>query len=246
MIANQIAGLISPTTPATTYSSIVLSDNPIGFWLLNETSGSTATDSSTSSINATYVNSPTLNQAGPSTAIPKSVLLVGALNQYAATASNSTYAIAPSSNWSMEGWIKSTGNNFIFTELSRGLSGIGVGDSIVGALEIFTNGWGQSTSSTSSLINLISSGSYNDGAWHHFAMTAASGGALTLYIDGASVASSSTSRRTTSYNCKATLGGSWDSSGNLQYPTSGYLAACAVYNTTLSSTRVLAHYNAGK
>lgn len=47
-----------------TYSSDVLTDSPLGYWRLEETSGSTVTDSSGSSRDGTYFNTPTLNQAG--------------------------------------------------------------------------------------------------------------------------------------------------------------------------------------
>ena len=46
----------------TTYTTEVLADSPYLYWKLDETSGTTATDSSGNSRSGTYTNSPTLNQ----------------------------------------------------------------------------------------------------------------------------------------------------------------------------------------
>ncbi|HAU09555.1 MAG TPA: hypothetical protein DCS16_07415 [Gammaproteobacteria bacterium] len=42
-----------------------------------------------------------------------------------------------------------------------------------------------------SYVSAASSSSYGDGNWHHAAMTLASSGVFTLYIDGAAVATDS-------------------------------------------------------
>lgn len=42
------------------YASTILADSPVAYWKLDETSGTTATDSSGNSRNATWVGSPTL------------------------------------------------------------------------------------------------------------------------------------------------------------------------------------------
>jgi hypothetical protein len=74
------------------------------------------------------------------------------------------------------------------------------------------------------------------------AITATSGGAMTLYIDGTSVASTSTARRTSAgVNHRAYVGSQVN-----QYFFGGNVTGVAIYNTTLSPTRVLAHYNAGR
>jgi hypothetical protein len=253
MISSLVGIIASSGGPAVPdYKAIILADNPIGFWMLDETSGSTATDSSTQSRNATYLNSPTLNQSGPSAAIPKSVAFNAASSQGAYTASVSTYAIAPSANWSIEGWFKS---NAADIEMAAMTIHQGYGASTSGNEQILTGNFfanvtgniinGQSAGTASNYINLTSSGK-RDNAWHYFALTSASGGNLTLYIDGTSVGSSSTSRRTSTQNNSVGLGMYWTASGSAQSFYTGNLAACAVYNTTLSSTKITDHYNAGK
>ncbi len=50
-----------------TYETEVATDSPIGHWKLQETSGTTATDSGSLSVDGTYVNTPTLGATGPIT-----------------------------------------------------------------------------------------------------------------------------------------------------------------------------------
>ena len=85
------------------YESEVSSDSPLGWWKLDETSGTTATDSGSAGVNGTYTNTPSLNQTGPLTGA-KGVsfddgssedMTVGAL-----TGSNVATA------WSVEAWVK--------------------------------------------------------------------------------------------------------------------------------------------
>jgi hypothetical protein len=234
------------------YSEVVLADNPIGFWLLNEASGSTATDSSTSSINATYNNTPTLNQTGPSGAISKSVFFDGASSENAVTALSSTYAINAGSNWSMDIWFKD--NSTVVSSIETFFTWRGDVSYARDVLGLFTLNNGsagriQILSSTNTGFDgdtlVLGYDRSPDTNWHHVAATAVSGGALKLYLDGAEVASTTTARWTgTNVNKRAVIGSNWNTSTGIQYLT-GNLAAGAVYNTTLSASRVLAHYNAG-
>ena len=47
-----------------TYESVCLADSPEIFWLLNETSGTTAADASGHSLSGTYTNTYALGAAG--------------------------------------------------------------------------------------------------------------------------------------------------------------------------------------
>lgn len=59
------------------YSDVVLSDSPISYWKLDETSGTSAVDSGSAANNGTYINTPTLNQT-PLISTGKSVRLTKA------------------------------------------------------------------------------------------------------------------------------------------------------------------------
>lgn len=66
---------------------------------------------------------------------------------------------------------------------------------------------------------------------------------MTLYMDGASVATSTVTARTAgTINSTAYIGAQWDATTIVN----GYIYDLAVYNTALSSTRVTAHYNASQ
>jgi hypothetical protein len=243
MIANSITGFVGVPASAT-YLSTILADSPLAAWLLQETSGTTAADSSGNSRNATYYNSPTLNQSGPG-GIAKSVLLATASSQYALSSKIAAFAIAPSANWTMEAWFKTS------TTPGYAYSLISVNDDI-GAGAATQTGWiyvdatgkvsGQSALTSYGYLTITSSSTYNNGAWHYAALTAASGGDMTLYVDGASVASTSTARRTTTQNNDVGIG-FFQNSYNY---TNGNLAGVAFYGSCLSATRITAHYNAGK
>jgi hypothetical protein len=70
---------LTVVTP-TPYQATVLADQPLAYWPLNETSGTTAYDI-VGGYNGTYMNSPALNQpGGPSSSLPTSVLFDGATN----------------------------------------------------------------------------------------------------------------------------------------------------------------------
>lgn len=49
----------------TSYEVEVLRDNPLGYWKLQETSGTNAVDDGSAGVDGTYVNTPTLGAAGP-------------------------------------------------------------------------------------------------------------------------------------------------------------------------------------
>ena len=71
------------------YAATVLADNPLSFWLFNETSGTTATDQGSANLALTYQNSPTLNQSTTLAGITKAVSFDG-INDWAGRADNAS------------------------------------------------------------------------------------------------------------------------------------------------------------
>lgn len=59
------------------YEQVVLADSPAGLWMLNETSGTQATDLSGNGRHGSYVAGYTLAQAGPGSVVSKAVALAG-------------------------------------------------------------------------------------------------------------------------------------------------------------------------
>jgi len=244
-LLNNLAGIIS-ATPKASYSETVLADNPIGFWLLNETTGSTGDDLTANNNNLTFNNSPTLGVATGLAGIPLGITFDG-INDYLNTSTVSTFNIAANGTWSIEFWLKFNSSTFSAPFGWRDSSG---GNDKVNALMTVNNG-------TTGMIQLLTADNaggfvilshgttYNDNLFHHVVVTATSGGALRLYIDGVDRANSTASRgsatsnRAISVAANDTLGGVY-----AQFFT-GTETACSVYNTALTAGQVLAHYNAG-
>ncbi|MHB8244739.1 MAG: LamG domain-containing protein [Acidimicrobiales bacterium] len=99
---------------------------------------------------------------------------------------------------------------------------------------------------------LVSSGTYNDGAWHMVAVTLSSSG-YSLYVDGALAAPSDSNATTASVAAASTYDGYWHlgwsnaSQGWPDPPTSPYfggsMAGVAVLPTVLSATQISSLYS---
>jgi hypothetical protein len=90
-------------------------------------------------------------------------------------------------------------------------------------------------------VGVVSTGTYNNGVWHHVVFTRTqSSGALALYIDGA--AAGTATGTTNSLNAQANLFFG-RASGGIQY-YAGFMDEIAVYTSVLSGATVSAHYAA--
>jgi hypothetical protein len=241
---NTIAGILSPSK---SYASVVLADNPIGFWLLNETTGTTGDDLTANNNDLTFYNSPTLGVSTGLAGIPTAITFDGT-NDRLQTATVSTFNIAASGNWSEEIWIKTNTAALGVPLTWRDSTGTNNGIQGIFALNNGTSGLVQYISSDSAGNSLILSaaGVYNDNAWHQLVISATSGGALKLYIDGVEKASSTTSRNTNTSNRFIIVAANDFGGANYAQFYTGTATAVSVYNTPLSAAQVLSHYNAGK
>lgn len=237
MIGNIVAGITGGFV-AKTYSQNVLDDSPLGFWLLNETSGSTADDSTTNNKDLTYYNTPTLNVSTGLTGITKAVTFNGT-DEYAEGAQDALYDVSPSANWSAEIWVKFTatglGTPYIIYNGNNSTFVLTVNNGVTGRIQCLSR-----NSAGSGFVTLNSDGGWNDGNWHQVFMTSTSGGALKLYVDSVERASSTAARETVSANRQVRIGSNVGS----QY-FNGSAAAVSFYNTTLSDSRISTHYTSG-
>lgn len=232
--------------PKDTYSQVVLADNPIGFWLLNETTGTTGDDLTANNNNFTFYNSPTLGVSTGLSGIPTGITFDGT-NDRVNSATVSTFNIAASGNWSAEMWFKTSSSAFSTFFSWRDSTGSSDGVTTTISLNNGTTGMVmiQSVDSAGNGLNISHTNSYNNNAWHHVVASATSGGALRLYIDGVDRANSTTARRTNTSNREILFGANNGSGGSYIQFYSGTGTAVSVYNTALSAAQVLAHYNAG-
>lgn len=237
----MIIGILSGTKLS--YSESVLSKNPVGFWLLNETTGTNANDLTTNNNDLTYENSPTLNVNTNLNGLTKAITLNGIDERAVNTTNPATFNQNPSGNWSMEIWLKFSATNFATPYTVRNtdavstttLGVITVNNSTTGRIQVLVL---DSTAVT--FVTLNSDGSWNDNNWHHVVVTAVSGGALTLYVDGVSRASSTTARHSDTTNKSIYVGSNVSS----QY-YDGSLSAPALYSTTLTEQQIIDNYRSG-
>jgi len=230
------------------YDSTVIGDSPTSYWKLNESSGPTLADATGSgntgtaemgSNNGLYEGTLTYSQSG-AIATDHAVLLDGS-SAYVTTLvgfNNPTI-------YSIEIWFKTT------TTSGGKLAGFGsseTGGSSNYDRHLYMTNSGQlifGQDASGSLVTVTSSGSYNDGAWHH-AVGTYNGSSIVLYVDGSQVASTS-SGAPQNYSGYWRLGydnlSGWPSAPSSYY-FAGTIDEAAVYNYALSGTQVSNHYSA--
>jgi hypothetical protein len=220
----------SSSVSSDTYSQTVLGDKPLAYWRLDETALMTALDA---------VPALQFGVAGP-TSPDNAVSLTN--SAYVGTAKQ----VNNPSVYSEEIWFK--------TPSGYGAGGklIGFGSSQTGSSSSYdrqiymTNAgkliFGQYTGS---VITVTSSSAYNDGNWHH-AVGTYNGSTMVLYVDGASVGSTS-SGAPWNYNAYWRIGydnlSGWPSAPSSYY-FQGSIGEAAIYSSALTATQVSNHYNA--
>lgn len=232
---------------AADYAATVLADSPLGYWKLDETSGTSAADSSGNSNNATYRNSPTLNQTpGPVTSGGGAPLFTAASSQYADFPYSTSAPNYNTSDGSAEAWFKtsSSGTERTVFRIDDPASGINRRFLIRVGTDNKLNAMVMKGTNPS----ITSSGTVNDGAWHYAVLTWHNTGSnlnVELFLDGSSVGTGTTgaSMQNTSNTVTGQIGDFFNNPTHQNY-FNGYLGQVALYGTALSSTRVTAHWAA--
>ena len=223
-----------PPPPPTGYAAAVAADSPVSYWRLGETSGSSAADQQNKNA-GTYLNSPTLGAPsllGTDTT-NKAVTFDGTNDQV--RIANST-SLQLSSPVTLEAWIKPTA-----------LPAAGSFASLVTKAETYSIQFnGPKLEFTIMQFGVrkrlqAASGAIVAGQTYHVVGTY-DGTTQRLYINGVQVASAALTGGATS-SSNAVFIGSWD--GGQEF-FKGTIDEVGIYGSTLSATRVAAHYNAGK
>lgn len=216
------------------YSSVILADTPVGYWPLNEASGTTANDiNGGTAHNGTYGGTFTLGNAG---------LLVGStdtcvnLTSTSAGVSASSFPGLGNSSWSVEVWCNISSFSGQWATLVEGWDGnwstyLNPGGSLNKIQVKNSNG-----STTPTLSVTLATGTL-----YHIVVTySSSGSAINMYVNNSNVLSNSTLAVGTTAGTGAELSGNRDNS-NLE----GKFQEWAIYNYALTSTQVGNHYTAG-
>jgi signal peptidase len=207
-----------------TYPAAVVSTSPmpVGYWRLDDTSGTTA--------------NATIGGAGTYTGFP--VFSVAPAITGGTAVSFIRNAVVPrlvSADLSLEFWFASTGGTGAAPWFDGDMLIDGEVHVVSGDLGVTLDATGHVMAGGGGTIS-SASGGYNDGGWHYVVMTRKqSTGVLTLYVDGAQVATAATGY-----------------TGLLNAPLNFYLGSSYIAPTTidefaqyplvLTSTQVAAHY----
>ena len=190
--------------------------------------------------NGTYVNGPTVGVTGALIGDSDTAATFDGVNDFG------TVARQVVDDLSIEFWFRSTQG--IGTG-SQWWDGAGLVDAEVGGP---LNDFGVSlrsdgrvvagTGAPSGDVSIVSTaGGYNNGAWHHVVFTRVkTSGAITLYVDGAQVATGTGS--TASLNTPANISFGRIATGVNYY--AGSMDEIALYNSSLSASTVAGHYAA--
>ena len=225
------------------YRTEVLGDSPYLFWRVNETSGVAMNDTGAGNRDGTLLGQTyALGQAGALAAEPRDKALgltIGVIN-----ANNN---ITAPGTFSVEAWVKS-GSNSGGRILGFG-NGTGTNPSSVVDRQLYLAPTGRVMFGIGSTKRTVAStGTVNNGAWHHVVGTYTAGtNGMKLYVDGA--------LQNTNTATPVAMSGIWRAgaeqmSGWVGNPTDQYfegtLDELAVYTDVVTPAEVLSHYNAGK
>lgn len=228
------------------YEDVILADAPRGYWRFNEPSGTTATDSSGNALDLTYHGSPTFGVTGPLTKSTsgKAVTFASASTQYADHADTASLDFGASTAFTLEIWFKTaTKQDKALISKGQALSGTEAGYE----LYLRSSGSGQiqyaqAGAAGAGQLGFSYAVAYNDSLWHYVVLKRTTGGALTLYYDGASVATNAGA--TTDLSNARAFGVGARATGPSDLIDAS-LSEVAVYPSALTAAKVQAHYDAG-
>jgi Concanavalin A-like lectin/glucanases superfamily len=222
------------------YRDAVMADNPVGYWPLDETSGTSAGDSKNGR-NGTYTNGVTLGQSG---ALPDSINNKAAsfdgTNDYVTV----PYAAALSpATFTVEAWVKPNGTAS-WQEVAGSYDSLGGGAYRGYWLGIDGTTWNWEIDNGAT-ITVIEGATVVTGSWTHLVGTF-DGTTGKLYVNGTVVASSAATYAANA-NSPFAIGStyyrdttSWSDAFN------GAIDEVALYNTALTATQIRTHYNTGR
>lgn len=229
-------------TPALSYPNLIISDGPVLYWQLNETSGATANDTANyihlSPFNGTYTNTFTLHQQGPASGL-YGVLLDGSTGYVAVS---QAAALNITGNLSVEAWCRltnapRTGQNTRIVDKSYTSTAAPVYDYSLYA-EDTTGHFGFGITIGTTNYTVASAAAPVAGQWYHLVGTY-DGSNVRLYqngiLQGTTAASGAIRNDAQPFVAGAHFGGAVSQF----FP--GTISNVALYNYTLSATQVQTH-----
>ncbi|MEP6478900.1 MAG: LamG-like jellyroll fold domain-containing protein [Rhodoglobus sp.] len=217
----------------------------LSYWRLGEASAASPMDDiATANNDGAYFNAPTVGVTGALPGDVNNAVQFDGVNDYA------TAARQISGDFSIEFWFKSTqnfSNDFGQPHCTFWWQGASLVDADSGGP---ANDFGISLCAGQIIagvgspdVNIVTAGTYNNGAWHHVVFTRTQAtGALTLYVDGASVGSATGNVNALTSTTTINFG---RSTSAVNY-FAGTLDEIAFYTTALPLVTVQTHYTSAQ
>jgi hypothetical protein len=218
----------APPPPAPAYASAVLADQPVAYWRLGESSGTTAVDSS-GHVNGTYASGVTLGQPGALSSDSNTSALFNGSSGSVNVADSA--ALRLNGAFTVEFWAKQKS----FVNSWPGLMVKGPSANATGYL-IWYSSNGALHFKRNNVDIATPAGMFTSTAWHHYAVTY-DGATLRWYVNGQLVSSKAVAFPANTGTAMLQLGRG-DQYGN------EFIDEVAIYPAALSASRIGAHYAA--
>jgi len=212
----------------------VRADNPVSYWRLGETSGTTAADS-VGGNHGTLNGGITLGLAGIPADDSNIAMRFNGTTGYIQVANNANLNLV--GDFTLELWARPTVlDGSIRTVLQKSTSQYRIGLNN-------NNAWRGTVYADTVTYSLVAPTAATVGQWHHLVLTR-NGSTIKFYVNGVSVATQTNAGNPIKAGTGIlAIGRSGPTSGAY---FSGDLDEVAIYNTALPESRIVAHYNAGQ
>ncbi|MBV9173877.1 MAG: right-handed parallel beta-helix repeat-containing protein [Chloroflexi bacterium] len=211
----------------------MLADQPLAYWRLDETDGTTLTDLSGQGQQATTSGAVSLGTSGAIAGDPDQAISMDGKTGFA----RDNTAINVGGDFTVEAWIKAASNDQAAPIVSIAGEGgsrtLYVQQGQFRGMDDLSSNWPAYSVSASKPVDATT--------WHYVVFTTQGGNNLALYVDGV-LAGSATIQSVSGFTANPVLGWS-DDTGFQKF--AGSLDEVALYGSALSPERVKAHFLAG-
>lgn len=222
----------------------MLADSPVSYWRLGERSGTTAGDSGPGGSPGAIAGGVTLGAAGALAGDPDAAMTFDGAMGYIAVPDKAD--LDPTGDLTVEAWARPAALGATQTVVHKGDGTDDSGWQYRLSLSS-SNHWRGAVYVGGTAYEVTDPDTVSAGQWYHLVLTR-SGSTLTLYVNGAAVATTAAPGALNATTGLLAIGrtGSFASPSWATYSFSGTIDEVAVYDHALTAGRVQAHYAAAR